>query len=239
LLFFEEQQTNDPKNKRRLYKYDGDDITLIKEKMLPINNMVFINGKLLVSYGEGLAVLDNVNNQLIDVTMNTKQKVWAISAYQNDLYIVFEDKKSDSLSVNHYGFNMFTQIRSESDLNLLSSRKMQFENPSLRQEISQTISKQTKDYTVFDSKMICKANYEICEVVVLEGETIQDVVDNFVLYNSDRSYISDFNRNTKQAISSLMINYFDIENERLLFKIYSANNKSYKFLEYELKKDFY
>lgn len=239
-----EPKRNNDANKRRLYKFDGKDLTLIKKDMRAVNNMVVVGDYLFISNGYRFDMLDK-NDKLTNVKKKVKDTVWTISNKEDGIYIIFRNKDNGSLSVNEYSLTEDVIPKRIEDLTLESSRKLAFNDAAYANTISQEITKSTEDYVIFGDNMICKSDYTSCKHVEIEGETIQNVVGDFVIYNSDRTYLSNYELNTKEPLASLIIKYASLtinekENDRkdLLFKIYTDNGKDHEYFQYEIDRKY-
>ncbi|MDH6604339.1 hypothetical protein OKW23_001499 [Bacilli bacterium PM5-9] len=236
-LYIETKDAKDDNAKRSLYKYDGKKLKLIQDGINPVNNMVSVNGKLFVSYGLKLDVVSN-DDKLINLKKKSKSQVWSISGDKTHLNILFRNKKTEEFNVNRYTFEKDKEIKNIEDMNQISTKILKFENSDSRKAIDKNVSASNDKYVVHSEKMICKIDYSSCKTTIIDGETIENVVKDFIIYNSDRSYISYYLSNKKQVLSSLEIKYANLDKKELLLKIYKNDENEHEYFKYETKREY-
>ena len=224
--------------KSSIYKLEGNKLQEVIKNIQPLNNMVSVNDQLFISHGARLDIVGD-DGKRTNLKKEIKLRVWSISSQGNTLNVLFKDTKTGDLSVNRYLFDKDLKINNIEDMTLEESKNIIFEREETKEEIDSTVSFKNQDYVIHDSKMICKNDYSSCKTTIIEGETIQNVIGDLVIYNSDRSYISHYKRDTKQVISSLLVKYASLSKDReLLLKIYDEAEKDHEYFKYIIKKGY-
>ncbi|MDL2212290.1 hypothetical protein LJB88_05370, partial [Erysipelotrichaceae bacterium OttesenSCG-928-M19] len=222
-----------------LYKFDGKKLEKIRNKAAQINNMESINGVLFVSYGYNLFYINEETYRLEKIQQNKKEKIWTITSYKDMLNVIFNDNDKSELTVKSYQLpentDKFKASKLE-DLSFIETKAFKFSDKEYAKTISQNIKQETEKYVIFGDRMLCKRDFSSCKYTLIDGETVQTMVDDYIIYNSDRTYISRYPKGTKEAISEVIISDATMRSyDVMMFKIYSENGKEYQYFDYTLK----
>ena len=223
--------------RHNLYQFNGEKIVLVKNNIPALNNMIVVNNNdLLVSYGNQIYLLDGKTRKFSLIEKADNNEIWTVSAQDKLLNVVVKDKNNDLFLYKYVVPPNKTSLKSLKDLTMIAKKKLVFSNKEYARNLSQRVTIETDNYVVIGKRMVCDAGYIKCKYTLLDGETIENVAGDFILYNSYRTYLVNFPENTKETISSLIFNGVIIDKNLITFKIYNSNRTDYQYFEYTLKR---
>lgn len=227
------------KKDRKLYKLEDDNrLVKVANTNGGITSITKLNEYLLYTHGNNLYVLKNDGQHNL-VKNNTKDEIKSTSYFDGKLYIVFKNKKTKNVYVNRYNanldkldkFNNLPQLKLNDTINLVNEPNNEIS------KIDFNVSSKSIDLIVFSDELVCKRDFSSCKFTRIKGDKIVGVINNFVIYSSNRIYISNYDLNSIDPLmeySELHI-LEDIHNkvDDLFIKVYNDKNQ-YQFIKYKL-----
>lgn len=239
-LYLELYNTYDKRN-RKLYKLEDDTrLVEIANTKNGITSFTKLNEFLLYTYDNNLYVIKN-NGEHNLVKNNNSDLIKSATYYNEKLYIIFENKKTKQIYVNKYNANIdkLSKFNNIKQLKMNSTIHLVFESIKDSRDIDFNITSRSSNLIVFSENLVCERDFSSCKYTRISGEGVIGVINNFVVYNSNNIYLSNYDLNTNEAL----MEYSEIhilENkskqvQELVVKIFNNKNQ-YKFIKYDLRK---
>lgn len=230
---------NKNSDKKELYKLDkNNQLDKIKNTKQGIDSFAKVNEYFFYTNNNNLYTIKS-NGQHFLVKNTTNEDIKSINYYKEKLYIVFQNPKNKRTFIRSYDSKLdkIKKLNSLKRLNLKSTNELKFKENSFRNNIEYNVSAQSENLIAFSKQLVCSKDFKKCKYLAVDGDYIVGLANNFVLYASDRIYISEFFVNSKDALMehtnmAVMSSNHD-NSDYLLIKVYNKKG-DYQYIEYNL-----
>ncbi len=203
-----------------------------------ITSYAKINEHFFYTYGGSLYLIKN-NNQHFLVKNTTKDEIKSINYYNDKIYIIFQNERNKKTFVNEYDAKLdkMKKLNSLKQLKLRNTKELNFKERYFRNTIDYNVTSQSDNLIVFSNKLVCSKDYRRCKYLAVDGESIIGVANNYIIYASDRIYISDFFINSKDTLMEhtdlAVMSSTHENNDYLVIKVYNKKG-DYQYIQYNL-----
>lgn len=225
--------------KQSLMEFDGKSVKTIKLEVNEITNLINTNNYLLFVNGMRIDAVAK-DGKLINVKNDDKNNsIHLAFKSENNLNVVYKNKKNAKYTIVTYDLGSLEgkALTKLSDMRVVAKKVFDF-GTNETVDIKQIITDENDKYVVLGDRLVCVKDMSICRYTQIDGESIYGLDNEMVLYMSDRFYVSDFELNKKQVISSNPTPYMEIRDNIMYFMFTDVKTGDSVYVKYEIEKEY-